>query len=120
MSLRTGALMKLFRSLLLTVLLLSFITSVFAVTKQSFGKTKDGTEVFLYTLKNKGGMEVQITNFGGVIQSLKVPDRHGKIDDVVLGFDTLPEYEAPGPYFGAIVGRYANRIAKGTFKLEGK
>jgi aldose 1-epimerase len=109
--------MKLFRVLLL---LLSLLTSAFAVSKQSFGKTKDGTEVFLYTLKNNNRMEVQITNFGGVIVSLKVPDRNGKIDDVALGFDTLAEYEAPGPFFGATVGRYANRIAKGQFKLDGK
>lgn len=112
--------MTLFRSILLLTLSLSLLTSAFAVSKQSFGKTKDGTEVFLYTLKNKNRMEVQITNFGGVVVSVKVPDRNGKIDDVVLGFDTLAEYEAPGPYFGAIVGRYANRIAKGQFKLEGK
>jgi aldose 1-epimerase len=112
--------MKVSRSLLLMVIVIAIWTSAFAAAKKPFGKTKDGTEVSLYTLKNKSGMEVQITNYGGVIHSLKVPDRNGKIDDVVLGFDTLAEYEAPGPYFGAIVGRYANRIAKGQFTLEGK
>jgi aldose 1-epimerase len=112
--------MKLSRPILLMTLLLSMLTSAFAVPKQSFGKTKDGTEVFLYTLKNKNNMEVQITNFGGIVHSLKVPDRNGKIDDVVLGFDTLADYEKQGPYFGALIGRYANRIAKGQFTLEGK
>ena len=101
-------------------LLFSLMPSAFAVQKQPFGKTKDGTEVFLYTLKNKNKVEVQITNFGGVVTSIKVPDRNGKIDDIALGFDTLAEYEAPGPFFGATVGRYANRIAKGQFTLEGK
>jgi aldose 1-epimerase len=105
---------------LLTTTVLSGLTSIAAQQKQSFGKTKDGTEVFVYTLKNKNGMETQITNFGGVMLSLKVPDRDGKFDDVVLGFDKLADYEKQGPYFGAIIGRYANRIAGGKFKLEGK
>jgi aldose 1-epimerase len=112
--------MKMFRPLLLMAILFSMLTSAFAVEKESFGKTKDGTEVFLYTLKNKSGMEAQITNFGGIVVSLKAPDRNGKIDDVVLGFDKLADYEAPDPYFGAIIGRYANRIANGRFTLEGK
>jgi aldose 1-epimerase len=101
-------------------MVLTTLTSISAQQKQSFGKTKDGTEVFVYTLKNKNGMEAQITNFGGVVLSLKVPDRDGKMDDVVLGFDKLEDYEKQGPYFGAIIGRYGNRIAGGKFKLEGK
>jgi aldose 1-epimerase len=92
----------------------------FAQQKQSFGKTKDGTEVFAYTLKNKGGMEARITNFGGVVQSLMVPDRNGKMADVVLGFDKLADYEKTGPYFGALIGRYGNRIRNAEFKLDGK
>jgi aldose 1-epimerase len=112
--------MKLLCSAVFATLFLSLLIPVFAIEKQSFGKTKDGTEVFLYTLKNKNGMEVQITNFGGVVVSIKVPDRNGKIDDVALGFDTVAEYEAPGPFFGATVGRYANRIANGRFTLEGR
>jgi aldose 1-epimerase len=97
----------------------STLTSLsFAQQKQSFGKTADGTEVF--TLKNKKGMEARITNFGGIVVSLTAPDKNGKFDDVVLGFDNLEDYEKPGPYFGALIGRYANRIAGGKFKLGGK
>jgi aldose 1-epimerase len=72
-----------------------------------------------YTLKNRGGMEVQITNFGGIVTSIKVPDRSGRVADVVLGFSNLDDYLKPHPSFGAAVGRYANRIAKGRFTLNG-
>src|ERR1700754_1014204 len=113
-----GAFMKIFRYLLITVFILVSLSAV-AVQKQSFGKTTDGVEVFLYTLKNKNGMEVQITNYGGIVVSLKVPDRNGKFDDVVLGFSELGGYLKPGPYFGALIGRYGNRIAKGRFTLNG-
>jgi len=75
------------------------------------------TEVF--TLTNKQGAGVQITNFGARVISIKVPDREGKLGDVVLGFDSLASYQGPNPYFGGIVGRYANRIAKGKFSLAG-
>lgn len=85
-----------------------------------FGKLASGTPVDLYTLTNASGMEARITPYGGIVVSLKTPDRTGKLDDVVLGFDTLAEYEAGHPYFGAIIGRYGNRIAKGKFKLEGQ
>jgi len=87
--------------------------------KQSFGKTADGTDIYLYTLTNKNGMEAGIINFGGTLVSLKVPDRTGKIADVVLGYDTLEEYVNGSNYFGATVGRYGNRIAHGTFTLDG-
>jgi aldose 1-epimerase len=73
----------------------------------------------IFTLKNAQGAEVQITNFGARVVSIKVPDREGRLGDVVLGFDSLPSYQSPNPYFGAIVGRYANRIAKGKFTIEG-
>ena len=74
----------------------------------------------LFTLQNANGVEAQLTNYGARLVSLKVPDRHGKAADVVLGFDTPEEYETQiNPYFGAIVGRYANRIAHGRFSLEG-
>lgn len=92
------------------------------VEKQSFGKTAEGTEVFLYTLKNASGMQVKITNFGGRIVNIEVPDRDKKFDDVVLGFDNVEGYAtgpAAGAYFGAIIGRYANRLAHGTFTLDG-
>ncbi len=89
--------------------------------KESFGKTADGTEVFLYTLRNASGMEVKITNYGGTITQIRVPDKNGKFDDVVLGFENLDGYTqaANTAYFGATIGRYANRIAKGTFTLDG-
>ncbi len=87
--------------------------------QSTFGNV-GGKKVFLFTLKNSSGMETVITNFGGIIVSLKVPDRHGVIDDVTLGFDSLQSYVDKHPYFGALVGRYANRINKGTFSLNGK
>lgn len=92
------------------------------IEKQSFGKTPEGTEVFLYTLKNASGMQVKITNFGGRITTIEVPDRDKKFDDVALGFDNVEGYAtgpAAGAYFGAIIGRYANRLAHGTFTLDG-
>jgi len=87
--------------------------------KQPFGKTSDGQEVDLYTLTNKKGMEVAITNFGGIIVSLKAADRHGKLDDVVLGYDSLDGYLTNKAFFGALIGRYGNRIAHGKFALNG-
>ena len=91
-----------------------------AVRSEAFGKTADGQPVELYTLTNMNGIEVRAITYGGIITSLKVPDRSGRVDDVVLGFDTLEGYIRDHPYFGAIVGRYANRIAKGRFTLEGR
>jgi len=90
------------------------------VTKSPFGVLPDGRGVDAYTLTNAGGMRVRILTYGGIIQSLETPDTHGRPGDVVLGFDSLGQYEAAGPYFGAVVGRYANRIAKGKFTLDGK
>ena len=87
--------------------------------KTTFGKMPDGQLIDLYTLKNRDGMEVTITNYGGRVVSLLVPDRAGKVADVVLGFDDLSGYLADNPYFGALVGRYANRIANGEFRLDG-
>ncbi len=90
------------------------------ITRAPFGTAPDGRRVFLYTLTNTRGMQVRITNYGGIIQSLDVPDRNGRLGDVVLGFDDLNSYVKHSPYFGAIVGRYANRIARGRFTLDGK
>ncbi len=73
----------------------------------------------LYTLKNSGGAKVSITNYGAIVQSLFMPDRNGKYDDIVLGYDTIDQYEKRNPFFGAIVGRYGNRIKQGKFKLDG-
>jgi len=89
------------------------------VTRQPFGHTSDGTAVDLYTLSD-GNVEARITNYGGIITSLRAPDRNGKLDDIVLGYDSLDQYIAKTAYFGAIIGRYANRIAHGTFELDGK
>ena len=80
----------------------------------------DGEEVYLFTLKNKNGVVAKITNYGALLTELHVPDRDGKIDDIVLGFDNLHDYFSGHPYFGATVGRVANRIAKGKFRLDGK
>lgn len=90
------------------------------ISKQSFGKTGDQTPVDIYTLTNDKGMEVKITNYGGIITSIKVPDRNGKPGDVVLGFDNFEGYLKGHPFFGALAGRYANRIAKGRFTLDGQ
>jgi aldose 1-epimerase len=84
-----------------------------------FGKTAEGVEVRLYTLQNAHGLRATITNYGGIVTSLLVPDRNGRPGDVVLGFDSLDGYLHGSPYFGAIVGRYANRIAGGRFTLDG-
>jgi aldose 1-epimerase len=89
------------------------------VGKQAFGKTAEGTAVDLYTLTNARGVQVQITNYGGIVVSLLAPDREGALDDVVLGFDSLDEYRQHNLYFGCIVGRYGNRIANGRFTLDG-
>jgi aldose 1-epimerase len=85
-----------------------------------FGRTPEGTEVKIYTLSNTKGMTVKITEYGGIITELWVPDRNGKPGDVVLGFDNLDRYLKGHPFFGAIAGRVANRIAKGKFTLDGK
>jgi aldose 1-epimerase len=89
------------------------------IEKQAFGKTGDGAAVDLYTLTNARGMEARITTYGGIVVSLKAPDRAGKMGDVVLGYDNLEGYLKNNPYFGCITGRYANRIAKGRFTLNG-
>ena len=90
------------------------------VNRQPFGKTKDGTAVDLYTLRNSKGAEAGICNYGGLVIFLKVPDRNGQFGDVVLGYDNLADYIKDTPYFGAMIGRYGNRIAKGKFTLDGK
>jgi len=89
------------------------------IEKKTFGKTPDGREVDLFTLTNANGLKAQITNYGGIVTSLLIPDRDGKFADIVLGYDTFDEYIKNNPYFGALIGRYGNRIAKGKFTLEG-
>ena len=100
-----------------------YAADVNPVTNQPFGRTKDGTAVEIYTLRNSAGCEARITNYGGIVVSLKVPDKTGHFDDVVMGFDTLdgyltPAYAKNNPYFGALIGRYGNRIDKGRFLLD--
>ena len=89
------------------------------IKKEAFGKMQDGTKVYLYTLTNKNGSVVKITNYGGIVISIMVPNRDDELGDVVLGYDQLEDYLEESPYFGAIVGRYANRIAGGKFILDG-
>ena len=91
-----------------------------SVTKSSFGKLPDGTPVDLFTLTNAHGLVAKITNYGTIITELHVPDRNGKLGDVVLGFDNLEQYLKGHPHFGCTAGRVANRIAKGRFTLGGK
>jgi len=91
-----------------------------SIQKTDFGKTKDGQTVDLYTLTNKHGMVAKVMTFGAILTELHVPDRAGHDADVVLGFDNLQQYLDGHPFFGAIAGRYANRIAKGKFTLNGK
>lgn len=90
------------------------------IQKQLYGATKSGTPVDIYTLTNDNGVEAKITNYGGIIVSLRTPDRDGELGEVTLGLDTLEDYLGLHPFFGALVGRYANRIAEGKFTLEGK
>jgi aldose 1-epimerase len=88
--------------------------------KESFGTTPEGRQVDLYSFVNSHKLEVRVINYGGIIVSLRVPDRKGKLADVVLGFDDFSGYLENKPYFGAIIGRYANRIANGKFSLDGR
>ncbi len=90
-----------------------------AIKHAPFGKTAAGTAVELYTLRNRHGMEAHIATYGGTITSLTAPDRNGHYADVVLGYDTLPGYCKGTAYFGAMIGRYGNRIAHGQFMLNG-
>ncbi|MBC3256780.1 galactose mutarotase [Pseudomonas paralactis] len=85
-----------------------------------FGKTNDGTAVEQYVLRNSHGMQATVITYGGVLQSLKVPDKNGKLDDVVLGFDDVQGYQGGTAFFGATIGRFGNRLAGGAFELDGK
>lgn len=89
------------------------------IEKECFGKTPDGRNVTLYKLTNANGVRADITNYGGIVVRLLVPDKDGKLGDVVLGYDKLDDYIKDTPYFGCIVGRYGNRIGKGKFAIDG-
>jgi aldose 1-epimerase len=91
-----------------------------AKAKKLFGRMPDGREVFEYTLVNANNVEMRVINYGGIITALKTPDKNGVVEDVVLGYDSLAGYLNASPYFGAIVGRYGNRIANGKFTLDGE
>jgi len=90
------------------------------VSQASFAKTPDGENVDVFKLTNAQGLEARIINYGGIVISLRVPDRDGRLDDIALGYDNLDDYLKSSPYFGAIIGRYGNRIARGRFTLDGK
>src|SRR5215213_6908339 len=90
-----------------------------SIKKQAFGKTADGKAVEIYTLKNSKGTETRIITYGGTVVSLKTPDKNGKFADIVLGYDSIADYEKNQFYMGSLIGRYGNRIAKGRFSLDG-
>ncbi|MEX2601294.1 MAG: aldose epimerase family protein [Balneolaceae bacterium] len=90
------------------------------ISSRAFGELEDGRQADLYTLRNSNGVEVDITNYGGIITSIRVPDREGQSANVVLGFDNLEGYLDEHPYFGAIIGRYANRISDARFVVDGQ
>ena len=89
-----------------------------AVARAPFGKTPDGHDVEIFTLENSNGIEVAVITYGGIITSIKTPDRAGAVADIALGFESLDGYLSDHPYFGAIIGRYGNRIANGRFTLD--
>ena len=95
-------------------------TATSGTTKKPFGKTPDGEAVELYELTNKNGAEVAISTYGGTVVSLKVPDRNGNLADIVLGYDSVDGYVSDKSYFGALIGRYGNRIGHAQFSLDGK
>ncbi len=88
------------------------------VERSAFGVTSEGDSVYAYTLDNENGVAITVLNYGGIIQSIKTPDKSGKMADIALGFNNVEKYQKYSPYFGALIGRYGNRIAKGTFTLN--
>jgi len=91
-----------------------------AISSKVYGKTSEGKEVHIFKISNSNGMTAEIINYGGIVVSLNVPDKEGKIDDIVLGYDKLDDYENDTVYFGAIIGRCANRIEDSEFEIDGK
>ncbi|MFW6036123.1 MAG: hypothetical protein ACOCRZ_07705 [Halothermotrichaceae bacterium] len=90
------------------------------VTMKPFGRTPEGEEVMLYSIVNKNGMKVDVINHGGIIVRLFAPDSNGNMEDIVLGYDNLDDYIEDSPYFGALIGRFGNRIDNGEFTIDGK
>ena len=91
-----------------------------SITESSFGEVKEGQSVKLYSLVNENGLSAQITNYGGIVTSLQVPDKNGNFTDVVAGYNSVDKYIEASPYFGCLVGRYGNRIANGKFSIDGQ
>ena len=120
MIIRRNGLVVLGSALAFALFMSNYVSNSKAQIKpEAFHRTIDGSQVDLYTLKNSNGLEANITNYGGIVVSLTVPDKSGKLGDVVLGYDTLNDYIGNTPYFGALIGRYGNRIAKGRFTIGG-
>lgn len=90
------------------------------ISCEAFGLTKDGRPIDCYTMKSPSGAKVKVVNFGATVQAIEIPDKHGNNSDVVLGYDDVQGYEEDPSYFGSIVGRFANRIAGGSFKINGE
>ena len=90
------------------------------VVKEKFGVTKCGKDIYIYTLSNANGVKARVMNYGANLVSLEVPDKNGKVQDVVLGFDNLEGYYGNGSFFGAVIGPSANRIAGASFEIDGK
>ncbi|MGC2136544.1 MAG: aldose epimerase family protein [Candidatus Sulfotelmatobacter sp.] len=101
------------------IMLTTTVAAKTRVSKQPFGHTPEGTPVEMYTLAD-GEIEARIMTYGGIVVSLRTPDRNGKLDDIVLGCDSVEKYVVQTAHFGGIIGRYANRIAHGTFQLDGQ
>jgi len=115
----------LFRSRWLLLIAIATITACSTknkprTMKSVFGTLSDGTQIDQYDIKNVNGISMSVITYGGIITSIETPDRNGKLGDIVLGYDNLEGYVSNNPYFGAIIGRYGNRIAKGEFQLDGE
>lgn len=112
---------RLFQLSILTAvgLVVAGCTTTKPTTSRTFGTMPDGEVITVYNLRNANGMEAGVINYGGIMTKLVVPDKEGKLADVLLGFDNLPDYLEKSPYFGCLVGRYGNRIANGQFTLNG-
>src|SRR5690606_3731842 len=91
-----------------------------AIEKTSFGKTESGEDTHLFTCTNKNGLVLKLTDYGATVVAVETPDRQGKLANINLGFENVRRYEGQHPYYGATVGRFANRIAKGKFTLDGR
>ena len=94
-------------------------TATVTIDKQFYGVTPDGDSVDAYIMKNEAGMEIEVITYGGIITSLTAPDKNGVYEDIALGFESLNDYTESNPFFGALVGRYGNRIANAKFSIDG-